>query len=162
MPVCTCPKAPGLPPCAAASCTKLCAGHVSSIPTLHVDPDQPNPRPVPIPNPNPNPNPLGSSGSAGSVTRLRRVFWWRFSKKTPGGRKTRLNQYHPHPAQSSVQGAASHRSSQAPAAFLNGPWASLYGNYSPGGNYGCSLVVWLLDVGWWLYLIDICLFARFF
>ena len=65
------------PVCAAAFCTKLCAGRVSSISTLHVDPDQPNPRP----DPNPNPNPSGGSRSAGAVTRLRRVFWWRFSNK---------------------------------------------------------------------------------
>ena len=54
-----------------------------SISTLHVGPDQPDPRPIPNPNPNPNPktDPLGGSRSAGAATRLRRVFWWRFSKK---------------------------------------------------------------------------------
>ena len=48
----------------------LCAGRVSSIPTLHVDPDQPDPRSDPNSNSNPNPNPLEGSWSAGAVTRL--------------------------------------------------------------------------------------------
>ena len=69
-----------LPSCAGLVGTKLCAGRVWLISTLHVGPDQPDP------------NPLGGSGSAGAATRLRRVFWWRFSKKTPGGRKASLNQ----------------------------------------------------------------------
>ena len=65
-------------------------GCVSSISTSHVDPDQRNPRPNHI---NPNPKPLGGgSRSAGAVTRLRRALWRRFSIKTSGGRKTRLDQ----------------------------------------------------------------------
>ena len=55
------------------------------------------------PNPNPNRKPLGGSRSAGAVTRrtrLRCVFWWRFSKKIPSGRKANLDQNDQHPAQS--------------------------------------------------------------
>lgn len=43
--------------CAGAAGTKLCAGRVWSILTLHVGPDQPDPITSPYPNPNPNPNP---------------------------------------------------------------------------------------------------------
>ena len=59
-----------LPLCAGLLGTKLCAGRVWSISTLHVRPDHADRRP--------NPNPLGGSRSAGAVTRLR----WRFSKKS--------------------------------------------------------------------------------
>ena len=57
----------------------------------------------PRPNPNANSSPLGGSRSAGAVTRrtrLRCVFWWRFSKKIPSGRKANLDQNDQHPAQS--------------------------------------------------------------
>ena len=37
----------------------------------------------------------GGSRSAEAVTSLRRVFWWQFSHKTPGGRKTSLDQQDP-------------------------------------------------------------------
>ena len=49
--------------------------------TFNVGPDQPDPRP----NPYPNPEPLEGSRSARAVARvarLRRVLWWRFSKKS--------------------------------------------------------------------------------
>ena len=61
---------------AAASCTRTCVVDF-------------NLARGPSPDPNPNPNPLGGSRSAGAVTQLRRVFWCRFSIKTPGGRTTR-------------------------------------------------------------------------
>ena len=69
----------GLPLCSGlvgANLYKLDAGRVWSIKTLHAGRDHPYPRPNP--NANPNPNPLGGSRLAGAVTRLRRVFWWRF------------------------------------------------------------------------------------
>ena len=51
-------------------------------------------------------NPLwGGSRSTGAVRWLRRMFWWRFRQKTPGGRKTSLDQQDPHSAQSCVQTA---------------------------------------------------------
>ena len=78
---------------------KLCAGCVSSIATLPIDPDHPDPSPHPSPNldpnpyrnPNPNlnpsPNPLGGSTSVGAVMRLRRVFRWCLKNIYTGGRK---------------------------------------------------------------------------
>ena len=91
---------PQCPLCAAASCTKLCEGRVSSISTLHVGPGQPDP----TSNPSPNPKPSGGSRSTGAVTRPRRVFRWRFSEKKPGGRKTRILH------RSLAQGASAHSS----------------------------------------------------
>ena len=80
--------------CAGLVGAELSAGPVLSIATLHVGPDQPDSRP----HPNPNPNPLGASRSAGAVTRLRRVFGWRFSEKIyRGSRKASLDQYDLHP-----------------------------------------------------------------
>ena len=75
------------PLCATASCKQLCAcaARVSSISTLHVDPNQPNLRPDPDPNPNPNPtpnpDPLGDSRSAGAVTRLFPVFFQKNARR---------------------------------------------------------------------------------
>ena len=66
-----------LPLCAEASRTKLCAGRASPIPALHFGPDQPNPDLTLTQ----APALLGGSRSAGSVTRLRRVCWWRFPSK---------------------------------------------------------------------------------
>ena len=53
------------------------------ISIFHVGPHKPDRKP----NSNPNPNPLGGSRSAGAVARLRRVFWWRFSKKARAAEK---------------------------------------------------------------------------
>ena len=58
---------------------------VLPISTFHVGPDQSDSRSNP--NPNPNPNPLGGSRSTGADARLRRVFWWRFSKKARAAEK---------------------------------------------------------------------------
>ena len=72
--------------CAGLVDEKLRAGRVSSVSALHVGPDQPDPRPNPNSNanPNPDPNPFGGlEAGRGSHARLRRrVFWWRFSKRT--------------------------------------------------------------------------------
>ena len=84
--------------CAGLVATKKCAGRVSSISTSHVGPDQPDPRS----DLNPKSNPLGGSGSVEAIPRLRRVFWWRFSKKDPDGRKASLDHYDPHPVQKIV------------------------------------------------------------
>ena len=57
----------------------------------------PRPKPLLDPSPNPQPNPLGSSRSAGVVTRLHCVFRWRYCvfrwryNKSPVGRKARFD-----------------------------------------------------------------------
>ena len=94
----------------------LCAGRVWSISTLHAGPDQPvsslqfGPDQPDTPNPNPNPNLWGGvRGQMGQsrVTRLRRVFWSRFST-IPGGRKASLDSYEQHPARSLVPTSPAH------------------------------------------------------
>ena len=105
----------GLPLCAGASYKKLCAGGVWSISALHVGPDQPDLRRNP--NPNPNFDPLGGSRSTGAVTRLHRVFWWRFSKKKRAAQKASLDQQNQHPAQRFLQDVPVHRASPASGGF---------------------------------------------
>ena len=75
--------------CAAAFSRKLCSGRVSSIPNLHVNPDQSNPSSGIIPNVTPNPNPVGGSRASGAGMRLRRVyrvFRWRLKRNIKAGR----------------------------------------------------------------------------
>ena len=78
--------------CAGLVGTKLCAGRVWSISTLHVGPDQPDPRPIPHPNPNLNLNFGGIEVGRGSHAAPPRVLM-EFSNKPPGGRKASLDQY---------------------------------------------------------------------
>ena len=66
---------------AGAAANNFLQDAVWPISTFHVGPDQPDPRPNPNPNNNNNPVPLGGLRSAGADARLRRVFWWRFSRK---------------------------------------------------------------------------------
>ena len=98
-------RAPG----AAASCTKhkLCAVRVSTISTLHVDPDQPNPRPDPSRTPSLWELEVGR-GSHAAPPRVSVAF-----KKKKVRRPTDTPyREDPHPAQNFVQDAAAHSSKQ--------------------------------------------------
>lgn len=123
--------------------------------TLQVGPNQPDPRPTP--NPNPNVLPLGGSRSAAAVTRLLRLFWWRFffrirnfgRPKAPGGRKASVDQSESHPAQKFVPTAPANRAASRAARAARGvypvaktdvlplPWLESFGQREA---ISCSLV----------------------
>ena len=85
------------------------AGPVSSIATLHVDPEQSDPRPDTNPSPNANPIPSGGSKSAGgSHAAPPRVLAAFFQKYCRAAERTALTNKTPHPAQFLVQDAAAH------------------------------------------------------
>lgn len=84
------------------------------ISTFDVGPDQPNPRG------NPYPNPWGVSRSAGAVTRLSCVLWWRFSQKVRAGEKPTSTNTTGDLQQVFLQAA---RANRARRAALCGRWA---------------------------------------